>query len=243
MIKRITAARFHRAFIHAVLIGLGALAIGFASAATATDTPQPFADEIGVFAVEDEAAPPPLCALLFVGSSSIRFWFDLPRDFSVPLVKRGFGGSTITDVNHYFDRLVAQYRPRQIVFYAGENDLDAGKTPGAAFEEFKAFLALKDAALGTTPVYFVSAKPSPARWSQYGAQTALNAMVRDLAKDRVDLVYVDVVGAMLASDGKPRSDIYIGDKLHMNRAGYAIWRKAIRTSLRHAKASRAPRCR
>jgi len=32
---------------------------------------------------------------------------------------------------------------------------------------------------------------------------------------------------MLGADGKPMPDIFIGDKLHMNAKGYAIWQKII----------------
>jgi len=36
---------------------------------------------------------------------------------------------------------------------------------------------------------------------------------------------------MLADDGQPRPDIFLGDKLHMNAQGYAIWQKLIEPHL------------
>jgi hypothetical protein len=40
--------------------------------------------------------PPPRHGVLFIGSSSIRAWSTLPEDFpSVPVINRGFGGSTM----------------------------------------------------------------------------------------------------------------------------------------------------
>jgi lysophospholipase L1-like esterase len=32
---------------------------------------------------------------------------------------------------------------------------------------------------------------------------------------------------MLGDDGKPKPDIFIADRLHMNAAGYAIWREVV----------------
>ena len=82
---------------------------------------------IAAFAEADLTAMPPRCATLFVGASSIRFWRSLKDDFpDRTVINRGFGGSTIWEVDHYFDRVVAPYQPEEIVFYAGENDLNAG---------------------------------------------------------------------------------------------------------------------
>lgn len=202
----------------------------------------PFADEIHVFAVEDESMPPPRCATLLVGSSSIRFWFGYREDFRPPVIKRGFGGSTIADVNRYFDKLVGQYHPRRIIFYAGENDLNAGATPAQAFAEFQAFMARKTAALGATPVYYISVKPSPSRAADLPAQTELNADIRGLAKTRADLVFVDIVPAMMPG-GHFRPELYISDQLHMKRAGYLIWRKALDAAVARGGVPAAPGCR
>jgi hypothetical protein len=32
---------------------------------------------------------------------------------------------------------------------------------------------------------------------------------------------------MLNADGTPRSEFYTGDGLHLNAAGYAVWRQAL----------------
>lgn len=200
-----------------------------------------FAEELYVFKVEDESVPPPQCATLFVGSSSIRFWFNLKQDFAFPLIRRGFGGSTIADVNANFGQLVSQYHPARIVFYAGENDLASGSTADEALTRFAEFMAKKDAALGTTPVWFIAAKPSPSRWDQFAAQSTFNAGVAAMAKARRDLAYVDVVTPML-KDGKPQDALYVSDRLHMKGAGYAIWRKVLGQSLRTARLTRAPAC-
>jgi hypothetical protein len=42
---------------------------------------------------------------------------------------------------------------------------------------------------------------------------------------------VDVASGMLDEKGRPRREIFKPDKLHMNRAGYVIWRDALRPVL------------
>ena len=223
-----------------------------ASAGTVTDTKTvppaiavelpadaPFRDEILRFAELDRASPPPACPVLFVGSSSIRLWSSLKEDIApLPVLNRGFGGSTIAQSNLYFDRIVAPYRPRAIVFYAGENDLDGGQSPAVVASEFARFMDLKRSRLGRIPVFYISAKPSKARYAQLDRQTQLNNSIRRLAAASRDLTFIDIVTPMLR-DGQPR-DLYVEDGLHMNAAGYAIWRRLIRKALAAKRIERAP---
>jgi lysophospholipase L1-like esterase len=203
-------------------------------------TPQMFAPEIAAFAAADKAGAPRPCGFLFVGSSSIRFWNTLSRDMApLPVINRGFGGSEISDVNYYFDQVVRPYRPRAIVFYAGENDVSDHKSPDQVAADLARFLALKTRAFGAVPVYFVSLKPSKLRWDQFPMQTQTNAKVRAMAADRSDLHYVDVVASML-ENGQPK-DIYRPDRLHMTAPGYAIWTAILKPVLL-AEAARPAAC-
>ena len=189
--------------------------------------PERFAPEIAAFAAADRDHMPAPCGVLFTGSSSIRFWKTLAADMApVPVVNRGFGGSTVADVDHYFDKVVAPYRPRAIVFYAGENDINAGEAPDGVTADFVRFMGLKDRALGPTPVYFISLKPSKLRWAQRDQQARVNAQIQALAARRHDLHYIDVAPVML-TDGQPK-DIYVADGLHMTPDGYRLWTAVIR---------------
>ena len=201
-----------------------------------------FDTAIAAFEAADRSAMPPGCATLFVGASSIRFWRSLKEDFpDRTVINRGFGGSTIWEVDHYFDRVVAPYRPKEIVFYAGENDLNAGRTPDEAYADFVQFMRLKEKALGPTPVWFISAKPSKLRFDQLEKQSALNAKVRMLADMRDDLASIDVVPAMTKPDGTPK-DIFVEDNLHMTPEGYALWTPLVDAALDAGQSAKAPGC-
>lgn len=212
-----------------------------------TQTPPPvaarFDASIADFEAADKAAMPPKCATLFVGSSSIFFWKSLKEDFpDHTVINRGFGGSTVWEVDHYFDRVVTPYHPKEIVFYAGENDLWADKrSPDEIYADFVQFMRLKEKALGTTPVWFISAKPSKQRFEQLGLQSELNAKVKALADARNDLSFIDIVPAMLKPDGTPK-DVFIADDLHMTPAGYALWTPIVDAALDAGQESKAPRC-
>ena len=82
---------------------------------------QPFKQDIQSFLREDSAKPPAAGQVLFVGSSSFRMWQDVQTYFpTVPIINRGFGGSTLKDVIYYEKQIIAPYKPRKIVIYCGE---------------------------------------------------------------------------------------------------------------------------
>jgi lysophospholipase L1-like esterase len=209
----------------------------------ATTLEQELGAEVNEFVAADRAAPPAPCQVLFVGSSSILKWKDtLVADMApIPVINRGFGGSHIEYVNRWFDEIVAPYKPRAIVFYAGDNDIHAGKSPDRVVADFDEFMVRKTKALGETPVYFISLKPSKLRFSELPLQTQVNDAIRQKAGQRHDLHYIDVVNAML-ENGKPK-EIFGPDGLHMNRDGYVIWTHIVRAALLPAVEAQEQTCR
>jgi lysophospholipase L1-like esterase len=190
--------------------------------------PQPFEDEIAQFEADDRLSPPPRNPVVFVGSSSIRVWPNLKADFpGVDVLQRGFGGSTLDQVDHYAPRIVLPYCPRMIVVYAGDNDLADGRTPEQILTDFKAFVGLVRRPMPKTRIVFVSIKPSTARVTLLDKMRETNALVRQYIAADPSLTYVDVFTPMLGSTGLPRRELFQSDGLHMNAQGYAIWRELL----------------
>ena len=86
-------------------------------------------NEISAFERMDRTNPPPKGGVLFIGSSTIRFWKSLPQDFpGRNVINRGFGGSELEDSTHFADRIIFPYEPSMVFIRAGGNDLWAGKS-------------------------------------------------------------------------------------------------------------------
>lgn len=233
-----------------MLAGIAALALSACAGGKPeqilVQTPPPsaprYADAIAAFETADKQAMPPKCATLFVGSSTIRRWESLKEDFPErTVINRGFGGSTVWEVDAYFSRIVTPYHPKEIVFYAGDNDLAANRTPDDVFADFAAFMRMKDQQLGKTPVYFIAVKPSKLRQSLQLQMTEVNARVREMAEQRDDLVYINIVQAMFNPDGTLK-DIFVEDNLHMKPEGYAIWTPIVKAALNRGQKDKAPGC-
>lgn len=190
-------------------------------------------DALAAFAAADRQKAPPPGGVLFIGSSSIRLWDNLETDFREArvVIKRGFGGSRLTDCVKFLDKLVIQYRPRQVVLYAGDNDLAEGSTPQQVLERVEAFAQRLHTRLPETEVSFISIKPSPARRALIPKVRAANELVREYALAHPGVDYIDVFTPMLSTDGSPRRELFRQDALHLNEAGYALWRSIIRPHL------------
>ena len=194
----------------------------------------PFAKEIAAFVASDRKNPPAKGQILFVGSSSFTKWTDAATYFPKhKILNRGFGGSSLTDVIRYQDDIIYPYQPSQIVIYCGENDL-AGDVKLPAYEVYHRFTTLYSSIrqhLPTTPVSFISIKPSISRWSMRSKMIATNGWIRELAMNDKSLTFIDVWEAMLNIDRRPKPEIFIEDNLHMNAKGYHIWAPIIEPTL------------
>src|SRR3989442_14088448 len=158
--------------------------------------------EIKKFEEADRQNPPPKGAVLFVGSSSIRLWHSLGKDFpGTKVINRGFGGSEIADSTFYVDRIVIPHRPKMVLLYAGDNDLASGKTPQQVFEDYKAFVERVQRRLPKTRIAFISIKPSPARASLLQSMKDANGLINAYATHARKLIYIDVFTPMLGKDG------------------------------------------
>ncbi|GKS85117.1 GDSL family lipase [Acidovorax sp. SUPP1855] len=242
-----------RAFPTRSLVTLALACAGFAAQATPADSTAPSAaatspsayarwqSSMDAFAAADKERLPQAGGVLFVGSSTIRFWTDVAEDFrQLPVViNRGFGGSTMADCNHFVKNLVLQYRPRHVMVYAGDNDLAEGRTPEQILESFRSFVQTVRTELPDTRISYISIKPSPSRVALMPQMQQANALLAQYVRTVPNSDYIDVFSAMLDASGQPRAELFGPDRLHMNDAGYDLWRTVIGAFVAPAPAMRA----
>ena len=184
--------------------------------------------EIRRFEESDRAAPPAPGGIVFVGSSSIRLWRSLESDFpGLPVLNRGFGGSTFPEAIHYLSRIVLPYRPRTIVVYEGDNDLTFGWGSRQVADDYRTFVRMVRDSLPAAKIVFIGIKPSPSRWKLVDEQREANRLVRAIVARDTLQSFVDVFTPMLGANGRPQPELFVDDSLHMTPAGYAIWRKQV----------------
>jgi lysophospholipase L1-like esterase len=209
--------------------------------AGAQESPQKWEKDIAAFEQADKKTPPEKGGILFIGSSSIRMWTTLAKDFpNHNVLNRGFGGSQISDAVQYVDRIVFPYEPRMIVMYSGGNDLNAGESPEQVAGDFRTFTEKVREKLPNTRIMYISITGNPARWAQVDKVKATNAMVAKYCQETPGLTFINVFDRMLKDDGQPRPEIFLPDGLHMNAAGYELWRDIVGPYLGAADRKEAP---
>ncbi|HTI68754.1 MAG TPA: GDSL-type esterase/lipase family protein [Candidatus Limnocylindria bacterium] len=212
--------------------------ISWTQLSAATHDSAAFEGEIKAFERRDQTNPPAEGAIVFVGSSSIRMWTNLPAVFPGRVVlNRGFGGAYAADVNFYFERVVGKYHPSRIVYYAGDNDIAGGVKPEKVLEDFRDFTRKVADRVGPVPVAFIAIKPSPSRVSWMPQQREANRLIRDFIATQSNITYLDVWPGMTDEKGVPHEELFLADKLHMSGAGYAIWREIVQKWLASKDAS------
>lgn len=192
---------------------------------------KPYANEMDAFRKQDSISKPQEGIYLFIGSSSIRMWNNLAESFpGKPVLNRGFGGSTLAEVSQNIDDVVFPYQPREIIIYAGENDIAQGVSAQETYNRFiKLFNQIRER-YPKIPIVFISIKPSPSREKFLPVVKEANQLIRKFLAKNSNAFFVDVFSLMLNEDGSFR-DIYLEDKLHMNKQGYEIWTKALRPAM------------
>jgi lysophospholipase L1-like esterase len=198
----------------------------------ATHDPTRWENEIVAYERSDATNPPLRGCIVFTGASYIKKWEPrLATDFpNMQVVDRGFGGCELADVYAYADRVIIPYAPREVVIYAGGNDVFFGLRPVIVYGDFVALMEKLHRALPQTKLVFISLPPSPSRLADTNKFKEVNDMIAGYCQQH-DIAFVDTFALMLGADGKPLPGIYAKDRLHMNGAGYDIWRDAVKPYL------------
>jgi hypothetical protein len=170
---------------------------------------------------------------IFYGSSSIRLWNTLYQDFAdIKPVNLGFGGSTMAACVWFFERIMVPYQPKRLIVYAGDNDLGDGRHPEELFIFFQQLMVKVEERFGDIPCYYVSLKPSPARWPIADSfKYANNLIESEIVKRQNNWRFINIFKAMLDNTGRPQKDLFVDDGLHLSAKGYELWKNVIRSSV------------
>lgn len=215
------------------LLGAGGWILHQEIERTFSADPTVWEPEIAGFERADREAAPPRDAILFVGSSSVRFWETLAEDMApMTVIRRGFGGAKLSDLVHFADRIIHPYRARAIVVHAGGNELtevvgNARRTPEQAFADFRSLIASIRQQQPEVPIYYLALRPS----NLPSARDRLLELIRAECEAHPGLHYLDESAALALPDGSPDPGLIRWDRIHLNREGYAAWAPPIRERL------------
>ena len=166
--------------------------------------------------------------IVFTGSSSIRRWQNISGYFpGENIINTAFGGSQMSDLIFYSDQAIIRYKPVQVFIYEGDNDLGAGEKAADILREADSLIKIIHKELPVTEIVILSAKPSPLRWAFKDEFLKLNRMFSQLPVKYDYVRYLDLWTSLIGPSGRPVSEYFISDSLHLNNSGYRKWAPVI----------------
>ena len=195
--------------------------------------PSRYSKAIAEFGLDDAENFHGKGGIVFVGSSSIRR-LNIPKVFpGLQALNRGFGGSQISDVNHYIEETVLQYEPAITVIYCGSNDLWARKPAQQVIEDFREFTQKLFKRVPNGKLIVLASRPSPKRAAIFETELAFNYLLEMEAIKDERISYIrEACDRFFDEDGKFYLDLFADDMLHMSDAGYEVWNEALTPHLK-----------
>lgn len=173
-------------------------------------------------------------SVLFIGSSSIRLWKTIVEDIApYHPIQRGYGGARFSDVAVYAERLIQPHQYRALVVFVA-NDIQGKDTDHTVDEVASLVRHIMDVSRQhqpKAPILFIEITPTASRFAAWPEIRRLNARLRDIALATPHTYFIPTAQHYLHPDATPRDELFVDDKLHLNREGYSIWANLVRRRL------------
>jgi lysophospholipase L1-like esterase len=191
-------------------------------------------NDIQKFEQLDKSTSYPENSILFAGSSSIRLWSTLEIDMApYPVIQRGFGGSNLSDLVVYANRIIDHHPCSAIVLFVA-NDItgsDQDKSPQEVASLFRNVIKTIRKSHPETPVFWIEITPTASRWKVWPEVQKTNSLIKNICDSQKNLFFIKTDFAFLNENGLPKEELFREDKLHLNEKGYAVWTELIKKEL------------
>jgi beta-glucosidase len=168
--------------------------------------------------------------IVFVGDSITEGWHTLEHDFAglpVRVVNRGIGGDTTPNLLYRLQSDVLDLHPQALVVLIGTNDLGEHTPPADIADNLRVFHQRVRAAYPQIPIAWCLVMPRKADNTYPARIHELNTLIRKIAAADPRITVCDTFTPLARPDGSSKPADFVPDRLHLNPAGYAIWRSAL----------------
>ncbi len=169
-------------------------------------------------------------AVVFLGDSITEGWSTLAQDFpNIKVANRGIGGDITSGVLYRLKADVLSLNPAAIVLLIGTNDVGEGDEGEDVAANIRLILlAIKDY---NPKLKVIVCKVMPRADGNRAIYTEkiqkANSLVEQFVKSEPNFALCDTWGIYTDEKGNQISEDFRPDHLHLNAAGYAVWKKAL----------------
>jgi lysophospholipase L1-like esterase len=168
--------------------------------------------------------------IVFVGDSITEGWHTLEQDFAglqVKVVNRGIGGDTTPNLLYRLREDVLDLHPRAMVVMIGTNDLGEHTTPADIAANLNVFHDRVRAVYPKIPIAWCLVMPRKGDDTYPDRIRELNARIFEIAARDHHVIVCDTFAPLALPDGSSKPEDFVPDRLHLNPAGYAVWKTAL----------------
>ena len=168
--------------------------------------------------------------IIFYGSSTIRLWTNLKKDFPNFNVQNfGFGGALISSLSKNFNLIFKNLNPKIFILYMGGNDLSKFNSSIEIVNQQLKFIKKIRLFFPQTKIINLSIKPSFERLNKISIIKKINqSMLEESISNKFNqLDFFD----KFFKNGKLSKKYFLQDGLHLNDNGYQILQNAISNTL------------
>jgi lysophospholipase L1-like esterase len=169
-------------------------------------------------------------AVVFLGDSITEGWRTLATDFpKLKVANRGIGGDITSGVLYRLKADVLSLDPSGIVLLIGTNDVGDGADAEDVAANIRLILLAIKNYNPNLKVIVCKIMPRSERDGQIYAEKIqkANALVEQFVKGEPNFSICDTWGIYADAQGNPNPADFNADHLHLNAAGYAVWKAAL----------------
>ncbi len=190
--------------------------------------------EIQKFRNDDLERRPTSKPMVLVGSSSIALYSELEKLMQpIPIVKRGFGGASVSDVSYYRKEIIDKYKPSKILIYVGAIDIyfHHEGNPNLVVSSIADLFTDIQNNNPSSDIYYIAIRPSPFQSDPWQDIDFVNEAIKKIAGISGKIYFINANNVVRGSDGRLLENIYKFDKMHLNEEGNELWWGEIKRQL------------
>jgi lysophospholipase L1-like esterase len=167
-------------------------------------------------------------AVVFLGDSITEGWSTLAQDFpKLKVANRGIGGDITSGVLYRLKADVLSLDPAAIVLLIGTNDVGNGAEGEDVAANIRLILLAIKNYNPKLKVIVCKVMPRSDHPNFTEKIQKANALVEQFVKSEPNFALCDTWGIYADEKGNPNPVDFRPDHLHLNAAGYAVWKKAL----------------
>jgi lysophospholipase L1-like esterase len=150
-----------------------------------------------------------------------------------PVIQRGYGGAKLSDLSVYAKRIIYPHPCRAIVMFVA-NDITGSeddKSPEDVVRLFTFVLTTIRDKFPDTPVFWIATTPTALRWNVWQGIVEANNLIQEECGKKENTYFIKTDYAFLNTEGQPKEELFLPDRLHLNIQGYLVWTDIIKMEL------------